>query len=299
MIIQKQSGLGRGLGALIPPKPVQAPVSERTVEEQRKQSVSADKNSILQIPIEQIEPNPHQPRHYFDHAQLEELISSIKEHGVIQPLVVSPKEDGTYQLIAGERRFRASTLAGFKTVPALLRNATEQEKLELAIIENVQRQDLNAIEEAKAYIRLMNEFNLTQDEVSTKVGKSRPQVANTVRLLQLPEEIQQALVERKISASNARTLLSLPVESERLAMFHSMLQGNFTVRQTEEHVQRVRGTVTADPNVVAAENKLRGLLKARVSIKRNQQGAGEIKIKFHSDEEFEHLVQALSEKEEE
>lgn len=297
MIIQKQSGLGRGLGALIPPKPAQPSAPHVPDSGASEKETAPAEHRILQIPIEEIEPNPHQPRHYFDHGQLEDLISSIKEHGVIQPLVVSPKPDGTYQLIAGERRFRASTLAGLKTVPAILRDASEQEKLELAIIENVQRQDLNPIEEAKAYIRLMDEFNLTQEEVSAKVGKSRPQVANTVRLLQLPEEIQQALIERKISASNARTLLSLPTEAERLAMFHSMLQGSFTVRQTEARVQRVRGGgAPTDPNIAATEEALRERLKTKVTIKRDQRGAGEIKIKFASDEEFEHLVQMLGDK---
>ncbi len=293
MIIQRQSGLGRGLGALIPPKapaptPPSAPASTPTVD-------VPNGHVVRQVPVQDIVPNPHQPRRHFDHTHLEDLISSIREHGVVQPLVVSQKPDGKYELIAGERRLRASSIAGLATVPVIVRDATEQQKLELAIIENVQRQDLNPIEEAHAYMRLMSEFNLTQDDVSQKVGKSRPQVANIVRLLQLPEEIQQALAERKISASNARTLLSLPSETERIALFRNMLEGNFTVRQTEERVGTiVRRPTRIDPNVLAAEDALRSTFKTKVSIKPGTGGTGEIRFKYDSEEQFRALIDQLS-----
>jgi ParB family chromosome partitioning protein len=253
-----------------------------------------DGQRVQEIPISSIERNPHQPRVHFDHGELEDLISSIRDHGVLQPIIVTPKPDGTFQLIAGERRLRASTIAGLKTIPALVREATELQKLELAIIENVQRSNLNPIEEAKAYQRLVDEFNMTQDEVSRKMGKSRPQVGNMIRLLQLPDEIQQALSEGRISVSNARTLVSLPTDAERMEMFRAMLDGNFTVRQTETRVAgRVRPTGMKDANVMDAEQRLREKLKTKVSITRNQKGAGDVKIHFGSDEELEQLISNL------
>lgn len=292
MILGRQSGLGRGLGAIIPPKSSAAPTS--SVSHSESGIPATEGQMVIQVPIESIERNPHQPRVHFDHAQLEDLISSIKEHGVIQPIVVTRQPGGRYQLIAGERRLRASTIAGLPTIPAIVREANEQQKLELAIIENIQRQDLNPIEEAKAYIRLMEEFGLTQDDVGKKVGKSRPQVGNIVRLLQLPEEIQHALAESKISASNARTLLSLPTDAERLELFKAMLAGNFTVRQTEEIVGHPRRVKMLDPNVAAAEDALRQALHCRVQIKRDLHGKGEIRMQFTSDEEFNALLEKLN-----
>lgn len=290
---QRQSGLGRGLGALIPPK--SAPQAGSPAEQfaSRPSMPEPEGQRILEVSIDKIARNPHQPRITFDHSELEDLISSIREHGVLQPLIVTPQPDGTYQLIAGERRLRASTIAGLKTVPVIARDATELQKLELAIIENVQRADLNPIEEAKAYQRLIDEFGMTQDEVGRKMGKSRPQVGNIVRLLQLPLEIQQALVEKKISSSNGRTLLSLPTDEERMQLFHAMIAGNFTVRQTEERVGVRRLPRTLDPNISAAEDRLRSKLHAKVSIKRNAKGAGEIRVHFGSDEELGALLERL------
>ncbi|MSR85537.1 ParB/RepB/Spo0J family partition protein [Candidatus Uhrbacteria bacterium] len=296
MILGRQSGLGRGLGALIPPKPPVPSVPPISLTQPMPGTeLTAPRHEIYQIPVELVERNPHQPRVHFDHAQLEDLILSIKEHGVIQPLIVTALPDGHYQLIAGERRLRASTIAGLATVPVVVRTATEQEKLELAVIENVQRQDLNPIEEAKAYVRLMEEFALTQDEVSKKVGKSRPQVGNTVRLLQLPEPIQEALMQGKISASNARTLLSLPTEDERMKLFQAMLAGNFTVRQTEARVFHPRQPKKQDANLIEMEERLRQALHCRVQIKRSVQGEGDILLKFFSDEELQALLRRLVE----
>lgn len=250
---------------------------------------------VLEIPIASIERNPHQPRVHFDHAELEDLISSIREHGVLQPIIVTPKSDGTYQLIAGERRLRASTIAGLKVIPALVREATELQKLELAIIENVQRSDLNAVEEARAYLRLMDEFSMTQEDIGRKIGKSRPQVANIIRLLQLPDEIQQALIEGKISSSNARTLLSLPTDQERMDLFQAMLAGNFTVRQTETQVSvRKRPAGLRDANITDAESKMREALRTRVSIARSARGTGDIKVHFDSDEELTKLIERFT-----
>lgn len=290
MIIQKQSGLGKGLGALIPPKRENEAAAAPS-EARAKAGGSA--GLVHEIPLELIQPNPHQPRRHFDHGQLEDLIGSIKEHGILQPLVVTAKDDGSYELIAGERRFRASKIAGLKRVPVIVRSATEQQKLELALIENIQRQELNAIEEAHAYARLLQEFQLTQEDLAKRVGKSRPVIANTIRLLQLPAQIQQALIEGKISASNARTLLSLPTDEQRMTLFQAMLRGNFTVRQTEERVVRVqRGG--KDPNIAAAEAKLRSAFQKKVVISRRPSGSGEIKFTFTTEAELEELLSELT-----
>ena len=312
-MMSKQSGLGRGLGALIPPQrpvgqsspaPVAAPapvpqqpsLQPVAVQQEAPQPARSGSVQVLNVPIHLIERNPQQPRLQFDHKELEELIASIKEHGILQPLVVTAAPNGRYQLIAGERRLRASTMAGLETVPAIVREAPdEQKKLELAIIENIIRQDLNAIEEAKAYLRLMDEFGMTQDDVSKKMGKSRPHVANIVRLLQLPEEIQRALMERLISTSHARTLLSLPSEAERMDMFYKMRDGNFTVRKAEEQVStKIQRRVNIkDPNILAAEDRLREHLESPILVKRNVAGEGEIRIKFFSDEEFNALMKRI------
>jgi ParB family chromosome partitioning protein len=282
-MLGRQSGLGRGLGALIPQKPV----ASSAVSMPSEQPSAPSGATVQMLPVDRIDPNPHQPRVHFDHADLEDLVGSIKEHGIIQPLVVTVKPDGRYELIAGERRLRASKIAGLTDVPALIRTATEQQKTELAIIENVQRADLNPIEEAQAYLRLQNEFGLTQDEVGIRVGKSRPQVANIIRLLQLPDVIQRALVEKHISMSNARTLLSLPTDAERLALFEQMRAGNFTVRQTEArvaHPRRQAGGV--DPNLAALEDELRAALGVRVQIRRDARGEGEVRIRFLNEEDL-------------
>ncbi len=297
----RQSGLGRGLGAIIPPKPAtsSAPVhtaSEMEVPLAAPMTVLPNDGSLelREIPLELIDPNPHQPREHFDHTGIEELVSSIREHGVMQPLVVTESASGRYELIAGERRLRASKIAGLSTVPAVVRRASELQKLELAIIENIQRQDLNPLEEARAYLRLQDEFSLTQEEIAKKVGKSRSQIANTIRLLQLPQEIRDALAENKISSSNARTLLSLPSDGERMELFRAMLAGHFTVRQTEArvpHPRQSRGV--SDPNVAAVEQELRELFHTRVVVSRNARGAGDIRIAFSNDEDFQAIIKTI------
>lgn len=289
-MLGRQSGLGRGLGALIPQRPISSMPQQSAPSSSPSETVNEPHGSIRDLQVELIDPNPHQPRTHFDHGDLEDLVASIKEHGIIQPLVVTAKMDGRYELIAGERRLRASKIAGLERVPALVRSATEQQKMELALIENVQRADLNPIEEAHAYLRLQNEFNLTQDQVGERVGKSRPQVANIIRLLQLPEEIQHALVEGKISASNARTLLSLPSEEERMQLFRQMLEGNFTVRQTEARVPHVRRRSMTDPNVADIENRLRNALGTRVTLKKDIRGEGEVRIRFLNEEDLQGII---------
>ncbi len=307
MMMGRQSGLGRGLGALIPPKPSTQQAQDMTDHSQSVAPAQSmpfenladefDRHQVALhiVPVDQIDANPHQPREQFDHGHLEDLVSSIQRHGVMQPLVATRSSDGRYELIAGERRLRAAKIAGLATVPVIVRSANEQEKLELAIIENVQRQDLNPVEEARAYLRLQNEFNLTQEDIADRVGKSRPQITNTIRLLQLPGAILQALNEGRISASNARTLLSLPTDEERMELFRAMLEGNFTVRQTEARVPHARSKSSqkSDPNITATEHELRAIFGTRVHIKRDARGEGEIRITFLNDEDLSEIVRKL------
>lgn len=291
----RQSGLGRGLGALIPqrsPSPTASPAPTGTEPPAAR---PAGELLVQRIPVDRIDPNPHQPRTHFDHGALEGLVSSIKEHGILQPLVVTTKPDGRYELIVGERRLRAAKIADLAAVPAIVRSATDQQKMVLALIENLQRADLNPIEEAHAYLRLQEEFGMTQDQVGERVCKSRPQVANTIRLLQLPAEIQRALAEGRISASNARTLLSLPAEEERMKMFEALLTGNFTVRQTEARVpRRRRRSAESDPNLVAIENRLREALGTKVKITRDARGEGEVRIQYFDDEDLNAIADKIA-----
>lgn len=318
MMLSRPSGLGRGLGAIIPPKvptgmpnsssapevvqqgpsssPVEAPQGV-PAQEDVPVDVSLQEEAgtrILQIPLDRIRRNPFQPRTQFSHDELEELMGSIKEHGLLQPLIVMPAAaDGTHQLIAGERRLRAMSILGEKTVPVIVRKATEQQQLELAIIENIQRQELNPLEEATAYARLADEFGLTQEDIAVKVGKSRSQIANTIRLLMLPKEIRDGVLEGKISASNARTLLALPNDAERLKLFHTMINEGLTVRQVEDRISVRRPSTVKDPNISDLEFRLRDQLHCRVEIKQNQRGAGEIRLRFTSTDEFKRLTEVL------
>jgi ParB family transcriptional regulator, chromosome partitioning protein len=282
--------LGRGLGSLIP--------SKQTITEQ---VLPSSHREVADIPVEQIRANPRQPRAHFSPSELEDLIGSIKEHGILQPLIVTRAKDG-YELVAGERRLRASKTLGLATVPAIVRDATEQQKLEWAIIENTQRQDLNPVEEALGYKALIEEFNLTQDEVARKVGKSRSNVANMLRLLDLPEEMLIAIKTGKISKSHARTLLAETDEGKRRALYDQMLNGGVSVREAEARVsaatagksKKAGGGGSKDPNVAAHEKRLREILGTKVSIQ-EKSGRGKITIEFYSKDELMGLLDKLSE----
>lgn len=280
-----RSALGRGLGSLIPQRQT---ITEQVIPEARTQ--------VIDVNVNEIRENPHQPRQHFSSAELEDLISSIKEHGILQPLIVTRAQRG-YELIAGERRLRAARMLGLKSVPVIVRQADEQQKLELSLIENIQRQDLNAVEEALAYKALIEEFNLTQDEVGTRVGKSRSNVANVLRLLELPEEMIISLREGKITKSHARTLLAEPDEKKRKQLFQQMLSGGVSVREAEARVARksTKATKSArkDPNLLAHEKRLREILGAKVNIKESG-GKGTISIAFYSREELLDLLDRLS-----
>ncbi|MCB9799042.1 ParB/RepB/Spo0J family partition protein [Candidatus Nomurabacteria bacterium] len=276
--------LGKGLGSLIPQDNKRKTTAKQTSGEQK----------VWQIPLSEIVPNTDQPRQRFDEQALDDLVASIKQYGVMQPVVVTERNDGGYELIAGERRFRASQIAGNATIPAIVRSASRQEKLELALIENIQRQDLNPIEEAFSYKRLMDEFNLKQDEIAKRVGKSRPQIANTIRLLELPDEIQQSLVSGELSPSKGRTLLSLKDEREQMEMFRSMIGQGISVRELERRVdakgpQSRKGSKRRDPNIVAQEQLLEERFGTRVSI--TQKGEkGTIVFDYHSLDELKRLL---------
>ena len=252
---------------------------------------------LVDVLVKNIRPNPKQPREDFGYQDLEDLINSIKEHGIIQPLVVTKIDGENYELIAGERRYRAAKFLNLRTVPAVVRAARDQEKLELALIENIQRKNLNPIEEGRAFEKLINEFNLTQEEVARRVGKSRPVVANTLRLLGLPEEIQQALRSGKIKESHARTLIGLPGEKAQLKYFTKILKNEMTVRDTEGMINKVRGVkpVRLDPAVSAKEEALRGALGTKVEIKKRGQ-KGQIIVRFYSDEELNGIVKKILKK---
>ena len=280
------SALGRGLGSLIPQK---QSITEQVIPEARTQ--------VLDVPVGDVVQNPRQPRQHFSPAELEDLIASIKEHGILQPLIVT-RARGKYELIAGERRLRASRTLGLKTVPVIVRDANEQQKLELALIENIQRQDLNALEEALAYKALVDEFNLTQEEVGKRVGKSRSNVANILRLLELPDEMLHALRDGKITKSHARTLLAESNEMKREALFQAMLRGGVSVREVEARVTSVSRKSSSkssrkDPNLLAHEKRLREILGTKVEIKESS-GKGSISIAFYSREELLDLLDRLS-----
>lgn len=280
--------LGKGLNSLIPQKKDSGG---------KPQMSGGQTDRIWYIPITEIVPNAEQPRKHFDHQDLEDLIASIKQHGILQPITVTEKVDGGYELIAGERRLRASQMAGLATIPAIVRSVTQQEKLELALIENIQRQQLNPIEEGFAYKRLIEEFGLTQQNVAEQVGKSRPAVANMIRLLDLPEPIQKALVDGQLSTGKARALLSLKDEKEQLAVFKDMIGEAITVRDVEQTIQQKgaqsrKGSQRRDPNLVAQERLLEERLGTKVHL--TQKGEkGTIVIEYFSREELKRIIETI------
>lgn len=286
--MSKRRGLGRGLGALIP-----SASSSQSTDSETAAGAS-------EISIDQITPNPHQPRQDFDEEQLRELANSIAEHGLIQPLVVT-QVGLDYQLIAGERRWRASKLAGLDTVPVIVKETTPQQMLELALIENIQRADLNPLEEAQAYAQLMEEFGLTQEAVAERVSKSRTAVANTVRLLNLGEESKAALAAGKISEGHARALLSLKDERDQLKALNLVIERSLTVRETETLVKQMlagpkppqpqRPTLTPHDKAMLA--RFESKLGTKVELKRAEDDSGKLTIHFYSQEELQAIFSAI------
>ena len=298
----KHSGLGKGLDALIPGGFQQADASQMIETEPRNES------GVLTIRIEQITPNPRQPRSHFEPSALQGLAASIKEHGIIQPLLVSRDASSgsgqgpgaSYTLIAGERRWQASKLAGLTEVPVIVRQTSDQQKLELALIENIQRADLNALEEAHAYRQLSEEFQLSHEEIAGRVGKSRVAVTNTLRLLKLPDSVQQALVDGRVSEGHARALLALATPQAIEAALRTVIAQELTVRQTEELVRKLGGEkpkaaakAGPSPDLLALEERIRGSLGTKVSLKAGKKGDGSLTVYFYSEEELNGLLARL------
>ena len=300
-------GLGRGLSSLIPQnksnnKPISTPKDDfnyfgaKPVVNSIPTPNNNSSSGVQEIEVIRIVPNPHQPRLHFQEDKLQELSDSIKEHGVIQPLVVT-KNGNQYEIIAGERRFQASKMADLKTVPVIVRDATEQQKLELAIIENVQRHDLNVIEEAKSYLKLADEFDLSQEAVAQKMGKSRSAVANKLRLLHLPIEIQKALMEQKITEGHAKAILAIENPEKQRALFEMILKNNLTVRQTEDKTKEVsvkthKRIISVDPETKAMEDDLSSKLGTKVKLAKAGSG-GKIVIDYYSQEELNNILSKI------
>ena len=282
----KRTGLGKGLDALIPAG-------------QQAVTPSGDGSGITHIAVDLIQRNPRQPREKFDIEELENLAASISEHGIIQPLIVSPGKNGIYILIAGERRLQASRKAGLKTVPVVIRHATDQQLLELALIENVQRADLNAIEEAEAYQNLAKEFKMSHEIIAQRVGKSRVAVTNTMRLLDASAAVKQALVDGRITEGHARAMLTLSAKAQEI-LLNQIINLDLSVRSTEvlarkysgqKPATKKRSTSSADVNDI--EKRLRSSLGTKVALKHGKKG-GTVTIYYYSDEELDSLLEKLT-----
>lgn len=304
--MSQQFGLGRGLSSLIPNKQESSQADDNNVSADdfsaattatsSEESIRGDKY-VIEVDVNHIVANPHQPRHFFDEEKLENLSQSIKNHGIIQPLVVS-KNGNQYELIAGERRFQAAKLAGLKKVPVIIKDVNELEKLELAIIENIQRHDLNPIEEGKAYQTLAEQHQMSQEEIAAKMGKSRSLVANKMRLLNLPIEVQKGLIDGKITEGHAKTILSLENPEKQRALYELILKSNLTVRQAEEKTKEVsvksyQRHKSIDPEIKRVEDELVGLLGTKVKVSKSGDG-GKIMIEYYSHEDLESLIEKFA-----
>lgn len=285
----RRPGLGRGLDALIPGN-----------DEQAGQNPPAAGQGVTQIPIEQIQPNPQQPRSEMNEEALGELAVSIREHGIIQPLIVSPSSGSDqYTLVAGERRLRAAALAGLTMVPVILRTVNELEQLELALIENVQRADLTPLETAEAFRQLADNFSLTHEQIAERVGKSRVSVTNTLRLLNLPEQVRRALAEGLISEGHARAILGLPTAQAQKAALGTVLNLELNVRQTEALVKKLTGErppakpkAEPTPEVKELESRLRSFFGTKVNLNNGKKG-GSLVIYYYSDEELNTILEKI------
>jgi ParB family chromosome partitioning protein len=283
----QKKGLGRGLSALIPNAP------ESSVG-------SRDQHSTLEIAVDRITPSPFQPRRSFDEGKIEELAASIRNQGIIQPLVVRSKGDG-FELIAGERRWRAAMKAGLSRVPVVLRDASDHEALQLALVENLQREDLNPIEEAGGYRRLQEEFHWSQEEMAEKVGKSRPAIANSLRLLSLPGEVQQEVSAGNLPAGQARALLGLHTEALIVAACRDVIAKGLSTRETEKMVRlllvgrkRRRGAPLIDPDLKSIVENLQRTLGTRVRlIPKARSSKGKIEIEYYALADLERIIQTI------
>ncbi len=301
-----KNGLGRGLDALIKPQNFQEEENSNVDYSELKADDGKQVDILAKIPVGLISPNPFQPRTYFEPEALEELKKSILSNGLIQPITIRRAGQDKYELISGERRLKACTEIGYKEIPAyIIRVDTEEAMLAMALIENIQREKLNAIEIGLAYKRLMDECKLTQEQIAERVGKDRSTVANTMRLLKLPQEIQNSLIKDEISMGHARALINIPAESSQIEVLHKIKDGNLSVRKVEQLVKKFltsgsdekkKSTVSHKATLYSAslndiEDKLRKVFGTKVLCKQKQDGSGEITIEFYSNEELERLFE--------
>lgn len=294
----KKKGLGKGLDSLIPDnKSMKSVTSEKTVESKED---AAAKSGVQVMKINEVEPNRNQPRKNFDEDALLELSDSIKQFGVLQPLLVRKRKD-YYEIIAGERRWRAAKLAGVKEVPVIEKEYTDQEILEIGLIENIQRENLNPIEEAIAYKRLLEEFNLKQDEVAERVSKSRTAVTNSMRLLKLSDKVQQMIIDDMISTGHARALLAIDDPELQYTLANKIFDEKLSVRETEKLVKEIKNPKKPKEKKPVAnsfiyqdlEEKMKSVFGTKVSIASKGKGKGKIEIEYYSDDELEHLFDMM------
>ncbi|NBY25229.1 MAG: ParB/RepB/Spo0J family partition protein [Chitinophagaceae bacterium] len=291
--------LGKGIRSLLQ----SIDTDLKTTSGQLKPSVVENVTSSSRIAVEEIEPNPKQPRHDFDENALKELATSIKLHDIIQPITVSKLTSGKYRLISGERRWRAAKMAGLKDIPAFVRQANDQQLLELALLENLQREDLNAMEVALSYKRMMDELEYTQEQVADRMGKDRSTVANIIRLLRLPPDIQLSVRRGELSMGHARALIALDVVDAQLVAFKEILAKGLSVRQTEALVQQLKKSLPAVKKTTNStssspykriEDKLASHFSTRVKIKTNKDGSGQLVIEYYTQEEFNKILKLLN-----
>lgn len=282
---KKRNALGKGLGALLPTGGAVATMQE--------------KRTFMNCPIEKITPNPYQPRQIFDETALSELVSSVKEKGVLQPLIVRSTGGDSFELIAGERRWRAAQKAGLKQVPVVIKDVSDRESLEIAIIENIQRAELNPVEEAEGYKRLMDEFSYTQEELAAKVGKERATVSNHLRILKLPDEVKKDIAENRLSLGHAKALLGLEKKGEIIEAKKAVIKKGLSVRETEALVKRAKqGTpkkkagARHDSDLAQLEERLTRHLGTKVRIARSGK-KGKLEIDFYSSEELDSLIEII------
>lgn len=302
----KKSGLGRGLDALFPEKTVQSkPKTVKTVKEEKKVAVDTKKfsqqetsNGERMMKISMIEPNREQPRKKFDEDALQELSESIKQYGILQPLLVSDKKD-YYEIVAGERRWRAAKMAGLKEVPVVVKEFSTQEIVEISLIENIQREDLNPVEEAMAYKRLIDEFHLKQDEIAERVSKSRTAVTNSMRLLKLDSRVQQMMVDEMISAGHARAILAISDKEKQETVAMKVFDEKLSVRETEALVKRIldppkekraQKSSAEDAIYESLEEKMKNIMGTKVQIHRKKNNKGKIEIEYYSKDELERII---------
>ncbi|MBQ9030626.1 MAG: ParB/RepB/Spo0J family partition protein [Parasporobacterium sp.] len=285
MAKKMKPGLGKGLDLLIP-----------TVTEEEKQ------NEPQVLKISKVEPNRDQPRKKFDKEALEDLAGSIRQYGIIQPIIVTKKED-YYEIIAGERRWRAAKLAGLKEIPVVIKDYSDKEIAEISLIENIQRENLNPIEEARAYKSLIEEYDLTQEELAARISKSRTQIANMMRLLKLHEEVQAMLIDGTLSAGHARALLGLEIQEEQLNIARMIVERNLSVRQTEDLVKKINhppvtvksaGKIKNSVFYKDLEDRMTEVLGTKVRINQKEQGKGRIEINYYSEDELDRIYTILN-----